>query len=103
MDLVDVVNGDVAPLFVLSLIEGLPEGSKTAALMQDKEHWRTYLGITQDYYVLAGIFNAINGNTAATGNFKKRPKFDPWPTPGDIVKKRKPRTLADIERAFARK
>lgn len=82
-----MVLGEIAPLFVLSLIESLPEGSTTHAMMQGGEHWRAYAGIGQDYYVLAGIYNAINANTAARGNFKKRPKFEGWPTPGEIVKK----------------
>lgn len=94
----------MAPLLVLSCIERLPEGSKTAALMQGgEEHWRAFFEITPEYYPLAGIFNAVNGNTVATGNFKKRPKFDPWPTPQDIVKKKQGRrqTLSDIEKFFA--
>ena len=74
----------------------------TASLMANKEHWRTFLGIGPEYYVAAGIFNAVNGNTVATGNYKKRPKFDPWPTPHDIVKKKakKKTGLAEIERRF---
>jgi hypothetical protein len=90
---------------VLSLIERLPEGSKTASLMQSKEHWRAYMDIAPNYYVLAGIFNAINGNTAATGNFKKRPKFEAWPTPRETVRRLRkkadrPRTVADLYRVM---
>lgn len=103
-----MVNGDVAPLFVLSLIERLPEGSKTFALMQDKEYWRAYQDITPDYYVLAAIVNAINTNTGARGNFKKPPKFDPFPLPEILARKarkkakQKPRTLEDLHRMFTR-
>ena len=86
-----MVNGDIAPLFVLSLVERLPEGSKTLALMEDKQYWRTYLDINPDYYVLAGIFNAVNDNTRARGNFKKKPKFEPWPVPQLLIKKAKKR------------
>ena len=82
-----MVNGELAPLFVLSLIESLPEGSTTFSMMQGGEHWRAFAGIDSAYYVLAGIYNAVNGNTAARGNFKKKPKFDAWPTPAEVVKK----------------
>ena len=88
----------MAPLLVLSLVDRLPEGSKTYAMVQSKKHWRAFMDITREYYALAGIFNAVNTNTAATGNFKKRPKFDPWPTPHDLVKrdKERPKTVADL-------
>ena len=71
-----------------------------------------YLGHTLDdqveEYLMSNIkgrlriINAVNGNTVATGNYKKRPKFDPWPTPHDIVKKKakKKTGLAEIERRF---
>ncbi len=97
-----MVNGDIAPLLVISLIERLPEGSKTVSMMQGNQHWRAFLDIGPMYYVLAGIFNAINGNTIATGNFKKRPKFDPWPTPQEVVKKksRRPKSVMDIYKKF---
>lgn len=87
VDLRDVVAGEMAPAFVLSLIESLPEGSTTYAMMQGGEHWRAYAGIEPSYYVLSGIYNAINANTAARGNFKKKPKFEGWPTPAEIVRK----------------
>lgn len=35
-----------------------------------------------EYYPLAGIYNAVNANTRATGNYKKAPpRIDPWPVP----------------------
>lgn len=82
-----MVTGEIAPLFVLSLIESLPEGSTTYAMMQGGENWRAFAGIDSDYYVLAGIYNAVNANTAARGNFKKKPKFEAWPTPSEVVRK----------------
>ena len=109
VDLRDVVNGDIAPLFVISLIERLPEGSKTQALMQDSKYWRSFMDINPDYYVLAGIFNAVNDNTRARGNFKKPPKFEPWPVPQLIVDKAKkkesdrPKTVKDLYARIMRK
>lgn len=87
---------------MLSLIDRLPEGSKTLSLVSDPEHWRAYMDISSDYYVMAGIFNAINLNTTATGNFKKKPKLDPWPVPKlavELEKKReaaRPKSVADL-------
>lgn len=97
-----MVNGDYAPALVLTLIERLPEGSKTSALMRDETYYRAYQDIGPEYYVLAAIHDAINNNTLATGMFKKRPKIDPWPTPNVIAKKArkrkedKPRSVEDL-------
>lgn len=96
--------GDIAPLFVLALIERLPEGSKTYALMHDKEYWRAYLDITPEYYGIAAIVNAVNCNTGARGNFKKKPKFEPFPTPDTLVAKQRKRKsknrLENLHRRF---
>lgn len=82
---------------MLSLVERLPEGSKTFSLMQDEEHWRAYLDVDGHYYALAAIVNAINCNTGARGNFKKKPKFEPFPVPESIVKKARKKKSASIE------
>lgn len=76
------------------------------SMMADREYWRVYMDIDQNYYALAGVVNAVNDNTIATGNFKKRPKIDPWPTPQVIaakLKKKKesgPKTVKDLYRMF---
>lgn len=68
--------------------------------LRDPEHWREYLDIDASYYVLAGIFNAVNDNTRGTGNWPKgkAPKFKPWPTPDILAKQTgvKPRSLDDM-------
>lgn len=88
------------PALALSLVERLPEGSKTSSMMQDPEHYRAYLDIGPEYYVLAGIYDSVNTNTVATGMFKKRPKVDPWPTPSAVAKKQaqasRPKTVKDL-------
>lgn len=76
----------------------------TTSMRSDREHWRDYLDINADHYVLAGIYNAVNNNTRATGHWAKgkAPKIDPWPIPqlaaGVRAKAeaRKPKSVADL-------
>lgn len=75
-------DGGCHPAPVLALIEALPRGSRTHAAAAGGEHWREWLGVTDEYQLLAAIYDAINLNTRATGNFEKPPKIDPWPLPG---------------------
>src|SRR5690606_34607074 len=95
IDLVKVVNGDgPPPILVVSVIRGLPDTSRTAALASGGYE---FLGWGGDRYALAAIYDAINSNTIATGNFKKKPKVDPFPRPKKKSKKK--RTVADLHRA----
>ena len=90
------------PAHMLALVERLPEGSMTVSMRHDKKDWREYLGADMNYYVQAGIYNAVNDNTLATGNWgKKKPKIKPWPVPQVAKKLRdsKPRSVKDL---FAR-
>ena len=98
-----MVRGEISPSLAMALYEGLPVGSATWAIERGgEEYWRQYLGASQEYYALAGMFNAINTNTAATGMYKKKPKFDPWPVPEVAVelakkeKDKKPATVASL-------
>lgn len=44
--------------------------------------WQDYLGKTAEWYAMADMIDALNLNTAATGNWKKKPpKFDPYKRP----------------------
>lgn len=78
----------------------------TLAQLHGGKNWRDYLDIGPDYYVAAGIYNAVNDNTRATGNWAKGkvPKIDPWPTPNLAAKARakaearKPKSVADLYR-----
>ena len=44
--------------------------------------WKEYLGKDHLWFIMADLIDAQNLNTAATGNFKKKPKFAPYPRPG---------------------
>jgi len=70
---------------VLSVAAGLPLGSAFISMVLAERRggdWTEYLGKGHDWYVMADLIDAQNLNTAATGNFKKRPKFAPYPRPG---------------------
>jgi hypothetical protein len=85
-----------SPALLLALVWALPEDSLTKALMRGgREHWGW--SITQ--YQLASIYNAVNVNTQATGNWaKKPPKFDPFPVPK--TKKSGPRKKVSAKDMF---
>lgn len=87
VDIRDVVDGKIPPSLALALFEGLPQGSMTHAKLRDEDHWRLYLGFDQYNYQLAAIFDAVNSNTRATGNFKTPPKIEPYPTPESVAKR----------------
>ena len=91
IDLVEALEeATTPPAHLFALCERLPEGSMTSALLTDEENWRDYLDITPHYYVQAGIYDAVNNNTAATGNWKKKaPKIEPWPLPAQMPKLRR--------------
>lgn len=95
MDLSRVVAGDGPhPLLVLSLVEELGPDSHSRALRAGCEGFRGW-GVTQS--LLADLFDAVNANTAATGNFKHRPKIAPWPRP-KVSRRRsgRPVTLEEV-------
>lgn len=93
IDLVKVVSGEgPPPVLVISVIRGLPDSSRFVALQAGGYQFR---GWDTKTYALASIYDAINVNTVATGNFKKKPKIDPFPRP----KKKKPkRTVAQLHK-----
>lgn len=87
-----MLDGD--PSLVLSLYARLPSDSMTRAQERGGEHgWVHYMEADPTYYLLAGIYDAINVNTAATGWYAKgkAPKFDPWTLPEHAAKKAKER------------
>lgn len=100
VDLVDVVAGRShhSPRLVVALIEWLPEDSAFAAAINGGRRW---LGWTEDRMLRAALYDAMNANTVATGQWKKRPpRIDPWPRPNR--RKRKPTSIAAIRRHFGR-
>jgi hypothetical protein len=95
-----------SPRLLLAWIEGLPEDSAFIASVREAAPYREpdphaqyepdWRGWTRLHSMIADLFDAVNLNTAATGNYKKRPTFEPWPRP----KKRRPKRVADIRRMF---
>lgn len=77
--------GGVSPSLVLAMVGALPSGCKTVAMMQGGEDWVYYFGLDSNSRVLAGIYDAVNLNTRATGFYKTPPKFKPWPSPEELA------------------
>jgi hypothetical protein len=98
IDLGDVILRDrMAPRFVIALIRGLPDTSLFATRLKGGEDHRGW-GVAE--HILASIYDAVNQNTRATGNWgkKKPPKIDPFPKPKSKPKEksRGPSTVADL-------
>lgn len=86
------------PKVVLCLAQGLPDTSLTVALASGG---RDHYGWGVDRYIAADIFDAVNANTRATGNWKgKPPKFPAWPRPtskpGNSAKPKRPKTVREL-------
>ena len=81
-----------APL-LLSLVEGLPDESRTVAAIAGNAEFR---GWSKEARLLADLFDAVQANTMASGNWKNSPpKLKPYPRPAH--RKRRMTTLADIK------
>ena len=97
----DVIAGNgPAPSYVLAVIAGLPDTSLTAALAAGG---RDYYGWGIDRYMLAEIYDSLNLNTQATGQWKKAPpKFKPFPRPRITLKDapKKKVTIRDLYQGF---
>lgn len=106
LSLTSVVAGDVSPREAIHLIERLPEGSHYHASVLGDEDEALFIGVDKHYRLLAALFDAVNMNTVATGQFKKRPKIEPWPLPEAAKKKRekarKPRDIRSLHAMFSR-
>ncbi|MFJ3907465.1 hypothetical protein [Streptomyces vinaceus] len=69
-----------SPVLVLALVQRLPDTSLTVALASgDRQHF----GWGQDRHLAADLYDAINANTRATGQWGKgkTPKIPPFPRP----------------------
>lgn len=79
MDVTSTLLGQgPAPVFILHLIEWLPDTARTAALVQgNRELW----GWGRDRHMMADVFDAINANTRMTAMSKKPIKAVTWPRP----------------------
>ncbi|AGM12192.1 tail assembly chaperone [Streptomyces phage Zemlya] len=88
IDLADVIAGrGPSPSLVILLVQRLPDTSLTAALASGG---REQFGWGVDRHMTADLFDALNQNTRATGNWGKKgaPKLPEYPRPK--VKKSKP-------------
>lgn len=56
------------PRLLLSLIERFPEGSEFDAERMGGREFRDW---NLEHYLMAGVINAVNSNTIATGSWKK--------------------------------
>ena len=104
-----MIAGDgPAPALVLSLVQRLPDTSLTIALASGG---KAHFGWGVDRHLMADLYDALNQNTRATGNWAKgkTPTFPAWPRPqakarsgkDDPAKPKK--TVADIFRMFNRR
>ncbi len=102
----DVIQGrGPSPSLVLRLVWRLPDTSLSAALAAGG---REHFGWGQDRYLNAAIYDALNANTRATGQWKNKPPNIPeYPKPKRKGRgpdgKKKPVTVADIYARFARR
>ena len=100
VDLTDTVNGyGTAPSLVLGLIRGLPDTSMCHAREAGGD-WNLGWGVER--HMLAQIYDALNFNTAATGQCRKKPpKFKPFPRPKKPSEKKKKKvSVLDLHRKF---
>ncbi|ATI18801.1 tail assembly chaperone [Streptomyces phage Diane] len=107
VDLTEVIAGrGPSPALVLSLIQRLPDTSLTMALASGG---REHFGWGIDRHMSADIFDAINQNTRATGQWGKgkAPKIPAWPRPkakkkseGTEGKKGRRVSVADLYKKF---
>lgn len=62
---------------------------------------REHFGWGQDRHIWADIYDAINTNTTATGNWKTPPNIPAWPRPDTKKSEAKPRSVKDLFRMFS--
>lgn len=106
VDLTDVIAGrGPAPALVVALAQRLPDTSLTVALASGG---RAHFGWGVDRHLLADVFDAVNVNTRATGQWGKGkvPKFPAWPRPTAPTtqpKAKRPVTVADLYQRMQRR
>jgi hypothetical protein len=98
-----------SPALVNLLVQRLPDTSLTVALASGG---REHFGWGIDRHLKADIFDALNQNTRATGQWGKgkAPKFQPWPRPKAPKKKESSKakparrvSVAEIYKKFTRR
>ncbi|MEU6959590.1 hypothetical protein [Streptomyces chrestomyceticus] len=90
-----------SPTLVLSLVQRLPDTSLTVALASGG---RQFFGWGQDRHLTADIYDALNTNTRATGQWgKKAPKIPEFPRPKaktTAKASKRPASVAEIYQQF---
>lgn len=89
--LADTIAGHgPSPYEIRLLVQRLPTESLTSALMRGS---RDYFELSREWRVLADIYDAIQLNTIASGNWKKgkQPAFKPYPRPDTEAEKAPPK------------
>lgn len=62
---------------------------------------KQYHGWTREAAILADIYDAINNNTVASGNWRKKPpKIAPYPRPNQKTNTQKRQTIGDLRAMF---
>lgn len=103
IDLNEVIAGrGPAPSLVILCVQDLPDTSLTWALIQGG---REFHGWGRERHMLADIFDALNVNTQATGNWAKTPpSFPHYPRPSlEAEEEPKKVTVKDLWRRFNRR
>lgn len=93
-------DGSLSASFVLALIQRLPDESMTVAMYKGgREKWQEHFGWGTDRHLAANLFDAIQINTRATGNWAKKAPDMPM-TPRPKVEKAKPKvnSVAELHR-----
>ncbi|MEV5136246.1 hypothetical protein AB0K71_15750 [Streptomyces syringium] len=94
-----------SPALCLLLVARLPDTSLTVALASGG---REHFGWGQDRHLAADLFDAINSNTRATGQWGKgkAPKIPAFPRPqakANARKAKRPATVAALYQHFSRR
>jgi len=93
----DVMEGRLSASFVIALIQRLPDESMTVAMRTGgREKWYEHFGWGADRHLLANVFDAVQINTRATGNWKNKPPEMPM-TPRPKVEKTRPKVTSVAE------
>ena len=108
LDLVELIqklhDGTMTPALILALIERLPQGSATQAMLATADSdvdWRDLLGWTTTDQVLSDVYNAVNTNANLTRFGGKPFKFEPYPTPAQALQKHKKKKDQTLDGLYA--
>lgn len=97
-----IAGNGPSPKLVNALVMRLPDTSLTHALASGG---REHFGWGMERHMLATIYDALNANTRATGNWgkKKAPDIPLWPRPEGKQEKKKLSSVAAIYSMFNRR